>query len=460
LKPWRKAACALASLLLLAAPAAAQEDTAEPQAAEDAAPAEPVYSAEELDELTAPVALYPDALLTQVFVAATYPLEIVKAARWIAENADLAEDARADAAAAEGWDASVTVLAAGFPDVITRMADDLDWTETLGDAVLVQTDDVMDSVQRQRARAAAVGNLESNEAQAIVYEDNVIAIEPADPEVVYVPAYDAQTVYTQPAAAAPVVVTEADDDGYSSGELVATGLIAFGAGMVVNEVFDDDDDWDDYWRGPPRIDWDDGNFYPRPGRPNVNVDGDVNINVDRDGVDIDRGQAFRPDRDRQDRARDKIASRGEGGARDRLGDRAGGGSRDAARDRLRAGGGSRDAARAKLKARSEGGGGKLARPAGGGERPALKKGGGKASALKRDGGGLTSAKKAKLRAAPKAKPAALKRPKAAPKRAAGGGKPKLKKGGGGKKSALKRGGGGGRKAKAAKNRGGGKFKRR
>ncbi len=141
-----------------------------------------------------------------VLVAATYPLDVVKAGRFVSESADLDDKARATAAEAEPWDPSVQVLAGGFPSVVVMMADDLDWTEALGDVVIVQTDDVLDAVQRMRARAAAVGNLESNEAQVVEIDKGAVSIAPADPEIVYVPTYDPATAYFATTTAAPIVV--------------------------------------------------------------------------------------------------------------------------------------------------------------------------------------------------------------------------------------------------------------
>lgn len=276
----------------------------EAEAEDETEAAVDLFSEDDLDTLVSPYALYPDTLLAQVFMASTFPLDIVKADRWVEENAELEESARAEAAEAEGWDTSVAVLAAGFPTVIDTMNDDLDSTEDLGNALLAQSDDVFDAVQRQRARAAAVGNLESNEAQVVEVEDDVITVAPADPEVVYVPTYDTQQVYTTPPPAQTVVVE--DSSGSDAGALITTGLLSFGAGMLVNEIFDDNDPWDDYWRGPSRVDWNDGNFYPRPG---VNVDGDVNIDVDRGNIDIDRDGAWRPTDERRDEARNKIKDR-------------------------------------------------------------------------------------------------------------------------------------------------------
>ena len=249
----------------------------------------------ELDALLGPIALYPDPLLTQIFVAATVPLDIMKADRWVAENTELPTAERAQAAEAQGWDESVAVLAAGFPSVLQRLAADIDNTETLGNAVLAQTDDVLDAVQRLRAQAAATGYLESNDAQTVsTDEEGEIAIAPADPEVVYVPAYDAQAAYTTPPTA-PTYVTQEPvyaQPGYTTGNLLTTGAIAFGSALLVNEIWDDDDDdWDDYW-GPGSIDWDDDEFYHRPDR-DIDIEGDVNIDrdrvvIDRDRTDIDR----------------------------------------------------------------------------------------------------------------------------------------------------------------------------
>lgn len=278
-------------------------------AGEEAAPPEDAYTEEELDDLVAPVALYPDSLLAQVLVASTYPLEIVKAQRWADGNAELADQERADAAQQEGWDPSVTVLAAGFPTVLKRMADDIEWTEQLGDAMLVQDSDVLDAVQRQRARAAAAGNLETNKAQKVETADDQITISPADPNVVYVPVYDTQSVYTEPATQT-VVEEKADDTKYTGGEMVLTGVLAFGAGMIVNEIFDDDDDdWGNYWRGPPPVYWGGGTMYPRPGRPGINVGGDVNINVDRNTNIGDRGDGWKPDERQKAKAKRNIEQR-------------------------------------------------------------------------------------------------------------------------------------------------------
>ena len=225
----------------------------------------------DLDELVAPVALYPDALLTQVFVAATYPLDVVKAERFVTETTEMSDKDRTAAAAREPWDPSVQILAGGFPAVIRTMAEDLDWTEQLGDAVIAQTDGVLDAVQRMRAQAAAAGNLATNEAQVVEVKDGAISVAAADAEIVYVPTYDPAMAY---APAPPVVV---EDTGGT--DLLVLGAVTFGTALLVDEIFEDDDDWYGYWGpGPAYIDWDDGDFYPRR---DVEIDGDVNIDIDR-----------------------------------------------------------------------------------------------------------------------------------------------------------------------------------
>jgi hypothetical protein len=282
----------------------------------------------DLDELVAPVALYPDTLLTQVLVAATYPLDVMKADRFLDENAELSDKERNDKAQSEDWDPSVQVLAGGFPTVVQQMADDIDWTQDLGDAMLAQPDDVLDAVQRMRARADAVGNLESNEAQTVSTEGDTISIAPAEPDVVYVPAYDPAVAYTTPITQPAVV----DPDYYSGTDLLTTGVIAFGTAMLVDEIFDDDDDWDDYW-DDDSIDWDDDDIFPRG---DVDIErGDISRNIDidevnidrsrdrvrigdRDGQGIDRGEAWRPTPQQRERAQERIAARerpGTAGAR-------------------------------------------------------------------------------------------------------------------------------------------------
>lgn len=153
-----------------------------------------VYSQEELDQLLAPVALYPDALLAQVLSAATYPLEVVQAARFVQRNPSLKGEALGRSVEAQGWEPSVASLAQ-FPSVLVMMNDKLDWTQQLGDAFLGDSEAVMSAVQGLRAKAQAAGNLQSNDQQRIVVEERYIVIEPARPQVVFVPYYNPVVVY-------------------------------------------------------------------------------------------------------------------------------------------------------------------------------------------------------------------------------------------------------------------------
>lgn len=153
-----------------------------------------VFSQEELDQLMAPVALYPDTLLTQVLVASTYPLEVVEAERFIRANPSLKGEALTHAVKNKGWDASVVSLLQ-FPSVVTMMNDKLDWTQQLGDAFLGQQGDVMDTVQSLRARAQQAGNLQSTEQQKVVVQEKIIVIESPRVQTVYVPYYNPLLVY-------------------------------------------------------------------------------------------------------------------------------------------------------------------------------------------------------------------------------------------------------------------------
>ncbi|HUF79866.1 MAG TPA: DUF3300 domain-containing protein [Burkholderiales bacterium] len=152
------------------------------------------FRQEELDQMLAPVALYPDSLLSQVLMASTYPLEVVQAARWSRANPGLKGQDAARAVANMDWDPSVKSLAA-FPQVLRMMDEKLEWTERLGEAFLAQQGDVMDSVQALRRRAEAAGNLQSNEHMRVERQRQAIVIEPPAPDVVYVPHYSPAVVY-------------------------------------------------------------------------------------------------------------------------------------------------------------------------------------------------------------------------------------------------------------------------
>ena len=187
-------------------------------------------SADQLDSLVAPVALYPDPLLAQTLAASTYPLEIIQLQQWLAKNPDLKDKALADAVAKEPWDPSVQALA-GLPDVVKRLANDIQWTADLGNAFLAQQSDVMDAVQRMRKKAVDKGTLASTEQQKVetkvVENKQVIVVEQANPQIIYVPSYDPMVVWGAPFYPYPPIY-------YPPWGYYAAGVaISFGVGMMM-----------------------------------------------------------------------------------------------------------------------------------------------------------------------------------------------------------------------------------
>src|SRR5208337_3655182 len=160
---------------------------------QDAGPAGTI-GPQELDQMLAPIALYPDSLLAQVLIAATYPDQVTEADRWMKANPNLKGDALNDALDKMDWDLSVKALAP-FPQVLDMMAKESAWTQRLGDAFLAQQVDVMDAIQRLRQKAQAAGTLQTTEQQKVVVKGEAIEIEPVNPEVVYVPRYDPVVAY-------------------------------------------------------------------------------------------------------------------------------------------------------------------------------------------------------------------------------------------------------------------------
>jgi Protein of unknown function (DUF3300) len=275
----------LGTALPLQYPAHAQEAStetpAEPaaDATADDATAAP-FTAEELDTLLAPIALYPDALLAQVLLATTYPVDVLKADRFLTKNAGLDDKARSALASEQDWPDPVREMTAAFPQLVSRMAEHMDWTEQAGSAVVAQTDDVLASLQRLRAQAKVNGYLVDNAAMTVAEDADTgsITISSKDPEVVYVPQYT-ETVYTQPAPATPVYVT--DDDDWD--DLLVTGAVVWGSAIILDEIFDDDD-WDggrDHWYGGYGGGNGNGN--------SIDWDGDVNID---NGINIGNGNDF------------------------------------------------------------------------------------------------------------------------------------------------------------------------
>ncbi len=181
----------VASALPLSLPVLANYSQSEAQSYQaDAAQ----FSDAQLDQLLAPVALYPDSLLTHILIASTHPLQLVQAKRWIEKNQHLTDSALQDLALKKDWDPSVAALVA-FPEVIDNLVDDLDWLDAIGLAMVTQEDDLLSRVQVLRSQAFAAGNLHSNEHVDVQFQDDTIIIQPVTERVVYVPAYNPLHVY-------------------------------------------------------------------------------------------------------------------------------------------------------------------------------------------------------------------------------------------------------------------------
>ncbi len=225
-------------VLLLAAPpgALAQHPLPSPPPPVGA-PAPPTFRQEELDQLLAPIALYPDALLAQILMAATYPLEVVLAARWVKAHPNVNGPQLEAAMQQQPWDPSVKSLTA-FPQVLAMMDGNLEWTQKLGDAFLAQQPDVMATVQTLRAKAQAAGYLQSTPQQTVLVEPQVIRIEPAAPQIVYVPIYDPTAVYGP--WWAPAYPPYA---WYPPGYVVGASVFSFGIGLAVGAVLWGGFDW-------------------------------------------------------------------------------------------------------------------------------------------------------------------------------------------------------------------------
>ena len=159
-------------------------------------------SPEQLEQLVAPIALYPDALVAQILAASTYPTEIVEADRWVQQHSELNGEQLAQAVDQQSWDPSVKAITQ-FPSVLANMDKNLSWASALGDAYVNQQQAVLDAVQTMRRRAQHAGNLKTTAQENVVTQGQTIVIQPADPEMVYVPAYDPWLVYGSPLVAYP-----------------------------------------------------------------------------------------------------------------------------------------------------------------------------------------------------------------------------------------------------------------
>jgi Protein of unknown function (DUF3300) len=358
---------------------------------------------EQLDALVAPVALYPDALLANMLAAATYPLEVVEADRWISSHKNLKGDQLKTEVNRQSWDDSVKALTS-TPTVLSMMSEKLDWTRSLGDAVLAQQPDVMDAIQRLRAKAQANNKLASTKEQKVSVQSQgskqVIVIEPTDPNTMYVPYYEPSAVYGEwPYPDYPPYYF--GYPSYIGAGVIAAGL-AFGTAWAIGR-------WGNYWGGG--CNWGNNNFFINRSN-NINWQHNVahrqgvrynNASVQQrfgnanlragsaDRMDF-RGrsgqQVLNPGKDRAgtaDRGGDRIGAGDRGGDRANARDRAGG-DRQARGDR---GGGNRGGAK-QARAADRGRGGGAANRGG--------RAGGRDSALRMQPGRAASVQSARGRA--------------------------------------------------------------
>ncbi|HOV84820.1 MAG TPA: DUF3300 domain-containing protein [Syntrophobacteraceae bacterium] len=223
------------------------------------------YRQEELDQMLAPIALYPDSLLAQILMAATYPAEVAEADLWLKHNRNLTENQLNDALDEKDWDLSVKALVP-FPQVLALMAEKPEWTKKLGDAFMAQEGQVMDTIQSLRAKAKAKGNLKSTKEQKVVVRGESIEIVPANPRVVYVPTYNPLEVYGPwwYPAYPPYVYSPF----YPVGGIVTAGVFGFAAGIAVGSA------WNWGWG---RWDW---------GHRDIIVNVNRNININRRDIRI------------------------------------------------------------------------------------------------------------------------------------------------------------------------------
>jgi len=234
---------------------------------------------DQLDSLVAPIALYPDPLLSQTLVASTYPLEVIQLKQWLDQHKDLKDKALADAVQKEDWDPSIQAMAA-LPDVVKLLADNIKWTTDLGNAFLAQQNDVMDAVQRMRKKAQDAGNLKSSEQQKVetkvVESKQVIVVEQANPQVIYVPSYNPTVVYGAPVYAYPPIA-------YPPPGYYAAGMaISFGIGVAMGAAWGGGWGYHCGWGGNSNVYVNRNNtFVNNSNRQNIN---NANRNVNRGGA--------------------------------------------------------------------------------------------------------------------------------------------------------------------------------
>jgi hypothetical protein len=309
-------------------PQAAQSKQAEGPPQKEAAKIPP----DQLDALVAPIALYPDPLLAQTLAASTYPLEIIQLHQWLTKNPKLKDKELAEAVAKQPWDPSVQAMA-GLPEVVKRLADDIQWTTDLGNAFLAQQSDVMEAVQRMRKKAQDKGNLKSNEQQKVetkaVENKSVIVVEQANPQVVYVPTYNPVVVYGPPVYAYPPIY-------YPPPGYYAAGVaISFGVGVAMGAMWSGGWGYGCGW-GHNDVQINNYNNFNRNANVNRNVSGNRSGNWQHNPQH--RGGAPYSDRATADRyggaARGESPANRQAGARQQVSQQGGdlAGNRAAARD--------------------------------------------------------------------------------------------------------------------------------
>jgi len=233
---------------------------------------------EQLDSLVAPIALYPDPLLSQTLVASTYPLEIIQLQQWLGKNQNLKDQPLVDAVKKQNWDPSIQAMAA-LPDVVKQMADNIKWTTDLGNAFLAQQNDVMDAVQRMRKKAQDGGNLKSSEQQKVevkvVESKQVVVIEQANPEVVYVPSYNPTVVYGAPVYPYPPIAYP------PPGYYAAGAAISFGIGVAMGAAWGGGWGYNSGWGGNNNVYINHNNNFVRNSNTNVNRNQNLNRTTNR-----------------------------------------------------------------------------------------------------------------------------------------------------------------------------------
>ena len=410
---------ALFAALLVALPAAMAQPAPQlpPDHGAASTPASKTFSQQELDQLLAPIALYPDALLAQMFMASTYPLEVVEAARWSKSNPKVTGKALEDAMQKQRWDPSVKSLTA-VPTVLQQMNDKLNWTQKLGDAFLAQQQEMMDTVQTLRGKAAANGNLKTTEQQVVKTEaqggQTIYVVESPKPDVIYVPTYSPTVVYGSWWYPAPPYFMYPPAYVYPPGLAFATGVFVgaaiwgscnwgWGRGSVnvnvnrynsFNRTSISNSSWNHnatHRRGVSYRDQGVASKYNRGDNASA-----VKAREDfRGRADAGRSQLKGMDRGELNKRIDQ-ADRGSAGGRDRVGSGRDGSGREFARDgsgRDRVGGGGNAAASSRFDGAkrnsmsSERAGGGFSGAGGGSARDAGARGGASRAAMSNRGGG-------------------------------------------------------------------------